>query len=552
MKISQLLLFVFFCTSIVAQVIVEDVVLEGNQLINDDEIQTVLSLKPGSEYSEQQLGEDAQRISRLYQNRGLYFTKVLQPRIEFLPAQKLKIIFSIQENADVHIEDIDFIGNSYITTNKLAEKIKFVSQLQQLPQFIKQIIHYYNDQSFLFARATLQKIVKRDKKLKVVIKIDEGRPSKIENFKFQGNRVTSENTLIRLSGLQNYKLLTPELMRLAKDNIEQEEYIKTAAVVPLNSENLLIQIEEDKMTRLAFLLGFDNSAEQDNQLTGFVDLQFLNLYGTGRSLSLNWQSLVANRSSVELSYHDTGLDEFPINADLTLYREEVDSTYIDTSVETELYYTDLKSRYGVVIGWRGVYPGSRRPKVYEKMDYTKLGFLWEYQNLDNRKNPTHGNQLAMRYFYIINDDDTQDNSHQAVELDGARYFLIKNRMVTALQTQIKVVENKGISELDYYEIGGYNSLRGFREKEFYGYRTVVSSLEIRYLLSRSSRTYLFAEHAYVENEVYKYGELFGFGVGLQLQTRLGLFHLDYALSYKNNKFSAPMQGLLHFGVESRF
>jgi len=269
-------------------------------------------------------------------------------------------------------------------------------------------------------------------------------------------------------------------------------------------------------------------------------------------LSLNWQSLVANRSSVELSYHETGLDEFPINADLFLYREEVDSTYIDTSVETDLYYTDLKSRYGIILGWRGVYPGSRRPKIYEKVNYTKLGVLWEYQNLDNRKNPTHGNQVSLRYFYIVNDEAEGKRSHQAVELEWARYFPIKNRITTALQTQIKVVENKGLKDLNYYNIGGYSSVRGVRENEFFGYRTGVTSLEVRYLLSRSSRTYIFADHGYVENDVYKYGKLFAFGTGLQLQTRLGLFRIDYALSYKNNKLTAPMQGLLHFGVESSF
>jgi outer membrane protein assembly factor BamA len=552
MKISQLLFLMFFCTSLVAQVIVEDVVLEGNQLINDEQILKILSLKPGAEYSEQKLSEDAQRLSRLYQNKGLYFAKIFQPDIEFLPAQKLKIIYSIQENANINIASIEFTGNSYITSNKLREQVGNVSQLQQLPKFMKEIVQYYNDQSFLFASISLQKIVKTDENLKVFLKINEGKPCEIENFRFQGNKVTTENTLIRLSGLQNYQLLTPELIRLAEENLEDEEYIKNAEIIPVNSDNLLIKIEEDKMTQLAFLLGYDNSAQEDNQLTGFVDLQFMNLSGTGRSLSLQWQRLVASRSSVQLNYHETGVNSLPVNADLSLFREEVDSTYIDTEVETEVYYTDLKSRYGIILGWNGIYPGSRRPKIYEKSNYTKTGVLWEYRNVDNRKNPRDGQTFSLRYFYIMNDSGSEENSHQAVEWEAARYIPIKNRLSLALQTKIKVAENKDLTDLDYYEIGGYNSLRGFRENEFYGYRTAVTTLEFRYLLSRTSRSYIFIDHGYIENDVYKYGLLCGFGAGLMLQTRLGLFHLDYALNYQNGKFSAPMQGLLHFGVESRF
>ncbi|MDY6914742.1 MAG: POTRA domain-containing protein [Candidatus Cloacimonadota bacterium] len=552
MKAKILLLIWVIPFSLAAQVEVEDVSFVGNKIVTDEELNSIISLQPQSFYSEKKLEEDAQRISRLYDNKGLFFAKVLDPKLEFLPAQKIKIIFPIQENADIKINSIEFKGNSYISSQKIKENIILVNQLKQLPDFIKQIVQYYNSQGFLFAKVQLESVIQDGEKLEVILKITENKPCKIKNFKFRGNKVTSQNTIIRLSGLQNYELITPELINLAENNIEKEEYIEEAEIIPLNSESILINIKEDKMTRIAFLLGYDNSSQQENSLTGFVDLRFMNLYGTGRSLSLDWRRLLADRSSVELSYHETGLEGFPVSADLSFFREEVDSTYIDTSIESEIYFYDLKNRYGLILGWRGVYPGSRRPKLYEKTDYTQIGALWNYKNLDKLKNPSRGNELELRYLYIIDKSKVSNNDHHAVEFEWAHYLLLKKRIVASLETNIKIVENKGLTDLDYYDMGGYNSLRGFREKEFYGFRTSVTSLELRYLLSQNSRTYLFFDHGYVENNIYRYGKLFGFGIGLRLQTRLGIFHLDYGLSYKKDKLTAPMQGLLHFGIEGSF
>ena len=46
--------------------------------------------------------------------------------------------------------------------------------------------------------------------------------------------------------------------------------------------------------------------------------------------------------------------------------QEVDSTYIQSAVDVEVYYYTLYQKYGIYMGIEDIYPGSRRPKTVEK------------------------------------------------------------------------------------------------------------------------------------------------------------------------------------------
>jgi hemolysin activation/secretion protein len=100
-------------------------------------------------------------------------------------------------------------------------------------------------------------------------------------------------------------------------------------------------------------------------------------------------------------------------------------------------------------------------------------------------------------------------------------------------------------------LGGKGSLRGFNEHRFSGYRIGWSNLELRLLLSRDSRVFLFSDYGYVKSTNYTFGILFGFGFGIRIETKLGMLGIDYGLGYLKGKLQNPLDGIIHFGIETK-
>ena len=104
-------------------------------------------------------------------------------------------------------------------------------------------------------------------------------------------------------------------------------------------------------------------------------------------------------------------------------------------------------------------------------------------------------------------------------------------------------------------IGGQQVMRGFDEQSIFASWYQVATAELRYLLGTNSYTYLFGDFSYTENssealnpQIWRYG----FGVGVALETKVGIFGLSYALG---SSFDSPLlfrNGKIHFGYVNIF
>ena len=551
LKFKLIWILLLFCIILNAELRIGEIKFEGNKLISDKDLNTSISSSTGSIFNQTLLNKDAKYISEYYSNKGLYNIKVHAPKIITHSPTRIDVIFQIEELSEIPITNISFIGNTYITDSKLSSILpKRDLSILELAGKLETLAEYYADNGFLFADVKLDSLRNENEQFTAFIKIDEGKFCKFTEYKFKGNKNTRDETLIRISRLGRIKNITPVILQQATNNIRQKRYIKDCDLIPLDHNKLLFQVEEDRMSLISGILGYDNSKEGNNRITGWVDLEFMNLYGTDRSLALNWQHLSADVSSIELKYHESGISRFPVNADLLVYRQEVDSTYIRSKFESEIYYYDLYNRYGLFFGMEDIFPGSRKPATIERSTFNKLGVLWDMTALDNILNPYTGTEIYLKYYYIFNTVDEKDLRKQAVEIKWARYFDIGKNFVLGFDVNANVIENKQLTEFEVYELGGAKSLRGFNENTFSGFRVGWSDLELRYLFGRNSRLFAFGAYGYAENQNYKYSDLFSFGFGLRTQTKIGLLGIDYGLGIQNGEMRNPLDGIIHIGIET--
>ena len=546
------LLFLSFFQICNAELLIGDIHFEGNYFITDKELLNKISSEPGGYFSQKTLNDDVQRISYFYVKKGFYQIKVHFPEINTISPQQIDVLFQIEENEKMIIEEVILTGNRYISENKIFESNPYKNiDLKQLSILIQNITEYYAFNGFIFADVKLDSLVLENTRTRAYISISEGDFCEFEEYKFKGNKTTKSRTLLKISQVDKIEKVNPMVLNRAAELIRKKEYILDCSLIPLNHKQLLFDIEEDRMTYLSGILGYDNSQGEKNRLTGFVNLDFLNLFGTDRSISLRWERLSFDRSLIELRYHESGPFSFPVSGDFSIFREEVDSTYTKSSYESEIYFYNLINKYGIYLGIDEIFPGTRRPIIIEKTSYTKAGIFWNFNNTDYYLNPTNGNDLLIKYFYIFNRINKENISKQAVEVKLINFRKVLRKLVFAIELNANVLENKRLSELEYYYLGGNSNLRGFNENQFYGYRVGWSNLELRYLLSRNSRAFLFTDYGYVESKEYKFGLLFGFGFGLRVETKLGLLGIDYGLGYQRGIFRNPLDGIIHFGIEMK-
>jgi outer membrane protein assembly factor BamA len=123
------------------------------------------------------------------------------------------------------------------------------------------------------------------------------------------------------------------------------------------------------------------------------------------------------------------------------------------------------------------------------------------------------------------------------------------------------ISSSRLEQSDLYQIGGTNTVRGYRENQFYGSQTVWSNLEYRFLTGRSSSVFGLFDAGYFSrpSDELRHKEfgydissqenfLYGYGIGARIETALGIIRVSYALS-EGDGFSA---GKIHFGIANDF
>lgn len=209
-----------------------------------------------------------------------------------------------------------------------------------------------------------------------------------------------------------------------------------------------------------------------------------------------------------------------------------------------------------MFGFDDYFPGSRRPILVEKNLDRKVGTVALYDNVDYQINPKSGLHIRFLYYWLFDSFKKISKSKDVTELSITKYEQILDNFVLSLSLNGKNKENRDLESYHYFKLGGNKDLRGFNEDQFIGYRIGWSNLELRYLLTRESRFFIFTDYGYAEymdsDKKKVINDLFGFGVGLRIKTQIGILGIDYGFNYSDGELQNPLEGIIHFGLETNF
>ncbi len=483
------------------------------------------------------------------------------------------------------IKDIQLAGNQYFDAKTIYPCLRLkpnsIYSDQVLEKGTEAILKLYEENGFPFCQIDLEDFTHSLSLpdsidwLAFKLRITEGPRVKIRKVEFDGNKTTKEKVLRKILDIDSSAYFSQRKLESGLSALRRASFIKTvksAQLVPEPDPSwsaLRIELEERRQNSFLGVLGYVPKARSGTgYFSGALNFVFDNIFGTGRKGEVSWNKKDPYSFDLFFSFREPYFLNLPLSAQLDLRQIDYDSTYLKLDLNSRLDYSvSDKIGLGVSTGWERVTADEKLKSVLPSSRKYKFGMKFSLDLLDSPNNPRKGiyDQAEIIYgrkSYYFEADSVPDKgsyNEARILLDLNGFLPVHQEQVLALGLHLRDIQSseKEIPISDQFYLGGLNSLRGYREQEFSGDRLFWSNLEYRLILSPESRAYLFWDYGYFSRTVENAstgstdrlsGSRSGFGLGLKVDTRLGVYEVDYALGEKDS-FS---QGKIHFGISNRF
>lgn len=429
--------------------------------------------------------------------------------------------------------------------------------------------------------------------------VGKSRLAKQQKKKKKKVRIT-EGFVSSYLGIRKDKLYSEKLVQKVQNRMSALRYLTTYqmpyVVFKDNKAELNLFLMDRPSSKIDVLLGFLPSkdavtGQQQFDFTGNIDVDLINPFGTGKRLQLKWQQLSLGTSDLLVRFAWPYLLKTPLGVDLSFKLYKRDSSYIDIITDVGLQYLFNGNSY-VKAFWVNTTTNlinvdtslirvtQQLPNMLD-LSNSSFGLEFYYDNLDYKFNPRKGFESKIVASFalksirrnttiegIINTSDTAFNYaslYDTVVMNTFQYrFLVEHSHFfqlwksSTLMTRYKggiILSKDPVYENETHRIGGNKLLRGFDEEAILATFYNVLTLEWRFLFGRNSYAYLFGDVAYVQrNTISSNFDDFpvGFGVGVALETKVGIFALSYALGTEQGNPIIFNNSKVHFGYVYSF
>lgn len=415
------------------------------------------------------------------------------------------------------------------------------------------------DHGHPFATVSMEFDARADRPVADVrIDIQAGDGFKFGGFRHSGSR-TAPEVLDRLSLLRFGETFSEARLRQSMEKLSRTGYYE--AVVPGtlfrdSTRNLIypsLALTDLKGNRLSGILGYDSEKKGGDGVNGYLDIHLINLRGTARDLDFTFDSKqigegIASKEA-RFAYTEPWILSSDVGARVDFHVSLEDSVYDERSAGLTLFQDlDFHSRY--LVAFARQFNHDFTAGTRSTADIAGLGF--QYDARDRVPATLEGGRYSMRINGVHRD------------LGDSAYYLVQSLNEAALWRNVGrwvghvLIAGSGNWPLDgranrgeLFPLGGANTVRGFREREFLTNLFVYGNFELQFLLAPRSRAAVFAVPAFINrlggNDIH-WRRVVGYGLGLESGAKDWTFGISYAL----NPDRALGDGFVHLSATNNF
>ncbi|HIE28717.1 TPA: hypothetical protein EYP66_15670 [Candidatus Poribacteria bacterium] len=556
-------------TSEKQQYIIRQVKFEGNRLLSQKQLSSLIGVQPGENFQKDTLEAGIFKILDEYRQRGVFFAEI-RPRFEYPPKDsslaQIIVTLQIRESRPLKIGTISLEGNKLFTEEELKSELRLQAgdffNDAAFNDSIERILQLYSEHGHPKVKVSPVNFDVDEKSGVVNLKlmVDEGPLVKISEVQVEGLQKTKESVVLRELPIRPGDIYAQEKIDLSYQRLNNLGYFYEV------SPNLLqegakpdevifnAQVTEARTGRFNGVLGYapPTSLDEKPQLTGVIEASESNLLGTGRSLNLLWKSGALDL--YRFGYEEPWVFGKPLQIGVEF-----------SSLKQTEKYTDAvsKERSGsLIIGTKLI----RRLEgalalTYKRIDLPAgmflgdnsqsgvkygLKFSLERDSRNYYLNPTGG-----RVDKIALEISQGDFKLKKLWLDFNQYLQTWKKQVLAVGLHAASVWGLNIPPTELFYLGGANTLRGYNEDWFRGPRRLYANIEYRFLMGRTSQIFLFLDLGTVSkiDRPNTFESLkIGYGFGMRLESKGGLMSLDYGLA----RGDSALEGKVHLSLGTSF
>ncbi|MCB0752232.1 MAG: BamA/TamA family outer membrane protein [Ignavibacteriae bacterium] len=495
----------------------------------------------------------------------------------------LQTQFAQKENSDslTYINKIEVRNNGTIDSaiyEKYFQQLEGTDFIEENIELqIRNILTYFENNGYPFTSVKIQSLVfgtdsMQNNYIDIFIIIENDVLQKISKVIIEGNTKTSEKLIINEMRINKDEIYDQEKINKIPIHLNKLRFFEPVETPKYFVDNdnkgvLQLTVKEKNTNTFDGIIGYvpSQNEKENAYLTGFVNIILRNLFGTGRATSIKWKQENSLTQELDLKYLEPWLFDYPFNINLSFFQRKQDSSYVKRIFGGALEFLATENISASLI----LESESTIPSVNENVQNNILnsssfnsGLQVKVDYRDDIYSPTNGIFFGSTYKYRQKKINSNNNinlsgnvNYHNYELDFSGYYSFIDNQVVSLDVHAKEIIGDYFDISDYYQFGGTNSVRGYRENQFLGNRIMWSNLEYRFLLSQRSYLFTFFDGGYyllksnlneiaIRNEKY----ISGYGFGISLDTALGIMKVSYAFA----KGESLLNGFIHFGLVNDF
>lgn len=516
-----------------------------------------------------------------------YFNSELKISVDSLlqdSTYSINLSYNINEGSPSYVNNISISGINKIDSANIYKQFSFLEgeiySSNRLEEAISNSLDYLENNGFPFAVIKINSVVfendtlNDESNVNINLMFEKGLLGKIDNIEILGNTKTKDYVITRELRIDSSEVYSQNRIDEIPPKLNRLRFFQPVKrpLFYLNNKDegiLQITVEEKETNNFDGVVGYvPGNDNEKGYFTGFVNISLRNLFGTGRGAAFRWEQLSRETQELEIKYLEPWLFSYPFNINLGLFQRKQDTTYVQRHINAQLDYLATEEiSAGFIFETQATIPtdnGTNQFTVFNSSTIT-TGVNFQIDSRDDFYAPTSGVYFLNSYKYsrkkingperFITSQTETNITLQKIEVDFNTFFEIFNRNIIAIGVHGRELQGSFFEISDLYFLGGTNSLRGYRERQFQGNRLLWSNLEYRYLITRRSFAFVFFDSGYFlrsedqSRNIQKISDVkLGYGIGINLETGLGVLGVSFALA-QGDSFS---EGKIHFGLLNEF
>jgi hypothetical protein len=442
------------------------------------------------------------------------------------------------------------------------------------------ILTYTENNGYPLASLQFDSIKISNQSIDATINLITGNLIKIDSVTVSDPTVISPVFLAAYIGLKNGSFYNQRKINLISERINQLDFLtlKYNPIIVQGEDKikLVISPERRNQNQADGLVGLIPSANGKANFIGQFHLNLKNVFKRGELIDFNFKGQPNNTRDLNLKFnYDYLLGSF-ISTELLFSIRRQDTSFVTVTQNYAFpYYFSAKNylkffysnQQTSLISTKSFANLNTLP-IFADVNNQQYGIGFKYLHYINEFYPKKGYHITASIAFgnrtIIRNSQVQQNLYDSINLQSiqfnanlaaALYLPLAKRSVLYWGTQFQHIAATNLFQNELIRYGGLQSLRGFNEESLYAATFALFNFEYRFLLDSKTFMHLFFDQAIAKNPMAtqtKITQPFGFGLGLNIASKTGVFSVTYALGKTN---SAPINysnGKIHFGVINYF